>query len=352
MGNALVAQLLFSTRQSGIDLRMQTLLVDVERFGAGWRCVLEAKGHRSELLVRRGLVIATGGFSGDEELRRRWLPELARAHSVAFEGNSGGGLRLGQQLGGTIEASHVAPAFWMPVSTSRRPDGSMARFPHIMLDRAKPGLLAVDSTGRRFVNEADAYHHFCEGMLRARRERGATRFFLIADRAFVRTYGLGMIHPGLRSTARFEREGYLLGGPTPDALAARLRLDAGVLAATLVRYNEDAACGVDAEWGRGESVLNRHNGDPGHTPNPCLRPLDLMQLVAMEVAVADLATSVGLATDADARVLDARSTPIEGLYACGNDMASIMRGAYPGPGTTLGPGMAFAWRAARHLAGA
>lgn len=350
MGNALVAQLFHSIIRSTVELRLQTQLRDVEREGAVWCCSLESAGKRSELRVRRGLVLATGGFSGDAEARQKWLPELARDHSIAFEGNGGGGVRLGQRLGGAIQVDHAPPAFWMPVSTRRRADGSLARFPHIMLDRAKPGLLAIDGSGRRFVNEADSYHHFCEGMLRAQRERGARRFFLVADREFVREYGLGMIHPGRRSTAGFEREGYLASGPTPQALAVRLGVDAATLASTLRAYNEDAARGVDSEYGRGASPLNRHNGDPRRAPNPCLRPLDLAHLVAVEVFVADLATSVGLNVDSDARVLDAQGAPIEGLYACGNDMASIMRGAYPGPGTTLGPGMVFAWRAARHLA--
>ena len=33
-------------------------------------------------------------------------------------------------------------------------------FPHFVLDRAKPGTLVVDSSGRRFVNEAISYHEF------------------------------------------------------------------------------------------------------------------------------------------------------------------------------------------------
>jgi hypothetical protein len=43
---------------------------------------------------------------------------------------------------------------------------------------------------------------------------------------------------------------------------------------------------------------------------------------------------------------------IPGLYACGNDMASVMAGSYPGPGTTLGPAIVFAYRAAMHAKGA
>ena len=69
---------------------------------------------------------------------------------------------------------------------------------------------------------------------------------------------------------------------------------------------------------------------------------------ALAVWPADIAVSTGLATDADARVLDKDGKPIPGLYACGNDMASVMAGSYPGPGTTLGPAIVFAYRAAMH----
>jgi len=60
--------------------------------------------------------------------------------------------------------------------------------------------------------------------------------------------------------------------------------------------------------------------------------------------------AAGLRTDAGARVLDDHGAPIPGLYACGNDMASIMEGAYPGPGITLGPALVFGWLAGRRIA--
>jgi hypothetical protein len=55
---------------------------------------------------------------------------------------------------------------------------------------------------------------------------------------------------------------------------------------------------------------------------------------------------VGLSADPDGRVLSETGEAIAGLYVCGNDMASIMRGHYPGPGITLGPALVFAYRAA------
>jgi 3-oxosteroid 1-dehydrogenase len=66
----------------------------------------------------------------------------------------------------------------------------------------------------------------------------------------------------------------------------------------------------------------------------------------MAVYPSTLGSSIGLRIDADGRVLNANGAPIPGLFACGNDMASIMRGHYPGPGITLGPALVFAYRAA------
>jgi predicted oxidoreductase len=57
-----------------------------------------------------------------------------------------------------------------------------------------------------------------------------------------------------------------------------------------------------------------------------------------------------LQTDAEARVLDSEGKPIPGLYSVGNDMHSVMNGAYPGPGITLGPALTFGYIAARSIA--
>ena len=65
-----------------------------------------------------------------------------------------------------------------------------------------------------------------------------------------------------------------------------------------------------------------------------------------------MATAKGLVANEHAQVLDEAGAPIPGLYVCGNDMNSIMGGHYQGPGGQLGPGMTFAYIAARHAAGA
>jgi predicted oxidoreductase len=71
----------------------------------------------------------------------------------------------------------------------------------------------------------------------------------------------------------------------------------------------------------------------------------------VQVEPTPLGTSLGLRTDAHARVCDASGRPIPGLYAVGNDMHSPLGGEYPGAGTQLGTGMTFGYLAALHAVG-
>jgi predicted oxidoreductase len=107
---------------------------------------------------------------------------------------------------------------------------------------------------------------------------------------------------------------------------------------------------VDEAFGKGGTEYNQFNGDPANKPNPCLRPIEHAPYFALAVYPSTMGTCVGLATDGDARVLDGRGAPIAGLYAVGNDMASLFRGVYVGPGITLGPALVFAYRAVMDIA--
>ncbi|MGA8004747.1 MAG: FAD-binding protein, partial [Burkholderiales bacterium] len=132
-------------------------------------------------------------------------------------------------------------------------------------------------------------------------------------------------------------------------LAARLAIVPVGLLRTLERYNEDARRGVDSAFGLGGDPYQRFLGDARNAPNPCMRPIEAAPFFAIRIHASDLGTSAGLITDGAARVLDAAGRPVPGLYACGNDMNSIMDGAYPGPGITLGPALVFGYLAARGM---
>lgn len=351
MGNALVARLLLSLRKKGVRLRLNCSLVELilgpDRVEGA---VVNFSGAQTRVRARRGVVLATGGFSGSKWLRAEFFAPRVVPHTSAFNGNAGDGIAAARKLSAATGDGAGGPAFWFPVSVLRE-KGTETIFPHIVLDRAKPGLIAVNSQGLRFANEADSYHDFVEAMFRRHATTPSIPAHLICDHSFIRDYGIGLVHPGSSDKAieGFVRAGYLRKSETLAGLAKDIGVSAKNLEWMVSEHNRFALTGSDESFGKGSNALNRHNGDPANTPNPCLRPIVQPPFFSVAVYPADLGTSVGLKTDADARVLDIEGTPIEGLYACGNDMNSIMAGAYPGPGTTLGPALAFAYRAIMHM---
>jgi succinate dehydrogenase/fumarate reductase flavoprotein subunit len=354
LGNALAGQLLLSIRQLGARLLLGTyaerLLMEAGTVGGA--ILAQGSSRRWLVRARRGVVIATGGFSHDAELRAGLLPRTAGLLSVAGPANDGGGIRLARAAGAGLHEGGAGNAFWVPVSRFRRRDGSEGIFPHTVTDRSKPGVIAVNRAGRRFTNEARSYHDFVQAMLRED-DAGpiAVPAWLVCDRDFIRQYGLGAVRPLAASIAFHRRTGYLAEAPTLRALASRIGVDADGLETTVARHNADARDGVDREFGRGSDAYQRHLGDAACVPNPCMRPIERVPFYAMALYPGDLGTAAGLATDAHGRVLDASGDPIPRLYACGNDMASVMGGAYPGPGITLGPALAFAYLSIRHMLG-
>jgi succinate dehydrogenase/fumarate reductase flavoprotein subunit len=237
----------------------------------------------------------------------------------------------------------------VPASRFKRADGSHGVFPHTVTDRAKPGVIAVNGAGKRFVNEALSYHEFVLAMLRDGNDAANRSFYLVCDRRFLWTYGLGRIQPFTHRVKRYVRSGELIEAPGIDALAEAIGVEKSALATTLEKYNASARIGLDPEFRRGTTIYQRHLGDPGHSPNPCVAPIEQPPFYALRIYPADLGTAIGLRTDSHARVLRKDGSVMPGLYACGNDMGSIMNGNYPGPGITLGPALTFGYIAGRHL---
>jgi succinate dehydrogenase/fumarate reductase flavoprotein subunit len=348
MGNALVARLYYSLKQRSVPIAFDARLVALVRGkGRVEGAVVDIGEKRLTIGARRGVILATGGFAPNEQLRAEFMGGLPVSHSNAFAGASGDGFSAARAIGAAVDDKHTSPAFWFPSSLHKD-----TVYPHILLDRAKPGLIAVNKDGRRFVNESDSYHDFVEGMLRANAASPSVPAWLICDRAFIRDYGLGLLHPGAgrREIERYVADGYLMRADTLAALGDRIGVDAKNLETTVAQHNRYTVTGVDEAFGKGGTEYNQFNGDPANTPNPCLRPITQAPFFAVAVYPSTMGTCVGLSTDGDARVLDDNGAAIEGLYACGNDMASLFRGVYVGPGITLGPALVFGWRAVMHLA--
>ncbi|MCS7269027.1 MAG: FAD-dependent oxidoreductase [Geminicoccaceae bacterium] len=353
MGNALVARLARAFLARGGTLRLGTVPVRLLREGERVVAVevREREGATRLLRARRAVILAGGGFPASAACRERFLPRPVAPGTPAVDGADGSTIALARALGAALAPVSEDHALWFPSSLVPREGGGSGVFPHIVLDRPKPGMIAVDSCGRRFVDEACSYHEFVRAMYRRHREVPAIPAHLVCDARALWSYGLGAVRPRALFVDRWVRRGYLARATTLDELARAIGVDPRGLAETVARVNRFAESGVDPDFGKGASAYDRAHGDPEHRPNPCLGPLREPPFYAVALWPTPLATSLGLRIDARARVLDAGGRPIPGLYACGADAQHLFAGEYPGPGAQLGPAMTFAWLAARHALG-
>jgi succinate dehydrogenase/fumarate reductase flavoprotein subunit len=354
-GNALVARLAKSAFDLNIPLWLSAPVRElITEDGAVRGAVVMREGHLVRVMARHGVVLACGGFPHDIARRQKLFPHAptGREHvSPGPNGNTGDGLRLAESAGGRVEESLPNAAAWVPVSITTRKDGTHGVMPHF-IDRAKPGVIAVMRDGARFGNEGNSYHDFVQAMVQAARPGEEIAAYLICDHRTLRRYGLGCVPPAPLPIGRHLRSGYLKRGADLAALAEATGIDGKQLAATVATFNAAAANGQDPAFGKGSRAYNRYMGDALHGPNPCIAPLTHPPFYAIKVVIGDLGTYAGIRTDQHARALDGDDHAIAGLYAAGNDMASIMGGNYPGAGITLGPALTFGYIAGKHLAGA
>ena len=323
MGNALIGRL----RRSLLDLRVPiwlncpagALLMEDGRV-AGVRAIRDGK----EIVIgaRRGVVLASGGFEHNQELRELNLPQPTRT-------------------------ALLDEAWWGPTMVIAGEDRARALF----TERSMPGAIVVNSDAQRFFNESVAYTTAVQAMY----QPGNLPSFLIFDQRYKSNYPFGPLLPAEMHLnwlqPRRIRKDLLKSAPTVQGLAAQLGIDPDTLARTVERFNGFAAAGKDEDFNRGENSYDLIYGDIRVRPNPCLAPLAEPPFYALEIHPGDIGTKGGLLTNEHAQVIGGDGQPIAGLYAIGNCAASVMGRYYPGAGATLGPAMTFGFLAAEHITG-
>jgi succinate dehydrogenase/fumarate reductase flavoprotein subunit len=356
-GNALAARLAKSALDLGIPIETSTaarrvLMEDGRAVGVE---VQGPPGPQSarRIRARHGVVLACGGFPHDVQRIAKAYPHVARGGehlSPTPTSNTGDGIAMAESAGGTADIRFADSAAWMPVSRVPYPNGEFGVFPHL-LDRYKPGVIGVLRDGRRFTNESNSYHDVGAALMRACAGQPETVMWLIADKTALAKYGLGYVKPAPIPIGRHLRNGYLIEGRTLTELAQRAGIDPAGLEATVRAYNAGGADrGEDPAFQRGRTAFNRYLADPEHGPNPCVAPITTGPYYAVKVVMGDLGTFDGIRTSPVGQVLQRDGTPIPGLYAAGNDRASMMGGNYPAAGITHGPNMVFAFVTANFIA--
>lgn len=352
-GNAVVARLACSARDLGVPIHTGMAVKElIVENGVVRGVVAERDGERVSLYAKRGVVLASGGFARDDERLKKLYPHVKRGgiqlSPTPPGADTGDGIAMAERIGARFDNSYPNGAAWIPVSKVQIGRQQFV-FPHLV-DRYKPGFIVVNRHGVRFCNEADSYHDVGIAMIETCRDDNETFAWQICDHKALRKYGMGFAKPAPLPVSLYTRNVYLLKGKTLTDLAEKMGVPVAALNHTVTAFNADARCGKDTQFGRGGSAYNRYLGDANHQPNPCVAPIEQGPFYAVKLFMGDLGTFHGLKTDGEARVLDLQGLPIPGLYAAGNEMASIMGGSYPGAGITLGPAATFGYIAANSLA--
>ena len=344
-GAALVGRLRLALSEAGVDVWLAspvTALLGDGRRVAG--VTVERHGQVRRLQARRGVILASGGFDHNPELRSKYLAPVDHDWSMGAPTNTGDGILLGQDIGAAVDL--MDDAWWMPAI--EQPKGRL--FP-LVSERSMPGSLIVNQAGRRFTNESAPYVNFVHDQLRLESEVGGhvPAWFIMDQRARQR-YTFAGIPPYQPLPKSWFAMGTVHSSSTLEGLAAKIGVPADDLVDTVRRFNAAARTGRDEQFQRGDSAYDRYYGDPT-LPNPCLNELAKAPYFAARLVPGDLGTKGGLLTDEHARVLKEDGSVIEGLYAVGNTSASVMGNEYAGAGATIGPSLTFGWVAARHATG-
>lgn len=347
-GNAMIARLFYSCMQAPLSITLwknspavKTIIDDKRRvIGA----VVSKDGSECTVKARKGIILASGGFGRRPDAYKLLYHEW----TAQPKHNVGDGLRMATESGGVLPPPNPDNGIYAPISVLRRKDGQVRRFPHFAIDRSRPGSVIVGPDGRRFENESAPYQEFVKKM----HSLSIKKAFFIGDSDFIRRYGMGMALPGPLPIRHLVKQGYLHKADTLDELAGKIGVPAKNLKATISESNDNARNGVDPDFGRGETLYDRFYGDASRgLKNPNLGPCSKAPFYALPLYPGNVSTTYGMSTDEHAQVLKADGKPVGGLYAVGLDQNSLIRGTYPGGGSSIGPGMTFAFRAAMHAAG-
>ena len=376
LGDEMVRQLRAGLSARNIPLltghRVTRAIVNARREVVGLE-VQKQNGPSLRVRARRAVVFASGGFTHDAELVRRFQPGPVFG-GCAVPSNEGDFVRiaeaLGAQLGNMPSAWRAQIVLEQALQFSSTPDDVFM----------PPGdsMVLVNRFGRRVVDEKSNYNertrsHYAWDPVR--HEWPNLLLFMIYDQRTAELFGGRFPLPAAGASAPYviRAESRAALAKALDARLAELagrtggvRLDASFdesLGETLKRFNADATSGKDRDFLRGASVYDRDwhakiwsFANPGTkhplpTKNVTMYPIhEPGPLYTIILAPGTLDTNGGPVIDRSARVLAAEGQGISGLFAAGNCVASPTGPYYYAGGGTLGPAVTFACIAGENAA--
>ena len=339
MGPALAGALMHIARTHEIPVWLESPITEVlVEDGRVVGAVVQHDGRERRIRTRRGIMLGAGGFARNTAWRQKY--QGIPGWSAAPDGQMGTGIQAGMDAGGDIAMMEDA---WWGAGVILKPGSNS----FILGERSMPYSMVVDQRGNRYLNESESYVDFGHHMLEHNKTSPAIHSWLVTDARHTRRY---LNTFALAAKKEMLEAGEIVVADTLDELVAKIGVDRTTFAGTVERFNAFATAGVDRDFQRGRTAYDRYYGDPGAKPNPNLGPIERGPFHAFKVYPGDLGTKGGLVTDEFARVLRPDGSVIAGLYAAGNNTASVMGHTYPGPGASIAPAGVFGYIGALHAA--
>lgn len=341
LGRGLIGRLRMAVKDAKVPLWLDTPLQELitDEDGAVLGVLAERNGKPLRIRATRGVMLATGGFEHNDEMRDKHLMAGGQENfSAAATSNTGDGILAGQRVGAAVDL--MDDAWWMPSFV--RPDGIVQV---LVSERSIPRSIIVNQDGKRFTNEAAPYVTFVHSQLKG----GHDPLWFVFDARAKNRYQVGGIMPGQKFPQHWLDAGLIVRADTIAELARGIGVPEAGLVETVSRFNEQARRGVDEDFHRGDSAYDNYYGDPS-LPQPTIDVMDHGPFYALRTRAGDLGTKGGLTYNEHAQVLGESGKVIEGLYATGNTAAAVMGNDYAGAGATIGPAMTFGYVGAAHAA--
>lgn len=346
-----------------IELLMETSATELVTDDSGAVVGIVAKGAGGDIRIgaNKAVILGTGGFEHDDEMRKKYLPFPLIAASSA-KTNTGDGQKMGMKIGADLanmDRNWGLPHFMVdgqdPLALLK--DNKIAvEFGGLDAGqyRGLPGSVIVNKRGQRFGNESAAYPVFNRAF--GRFDNYSCSYenipgFFICDSTYVGVYKL----PGQKAATDPVPETFV-SAPTLEELAGKLGIDPAGLTAEIAEFNANAAKGVDPKFNRGGHKFDIntsavYSGMRTDIPNPCLSPVAVGPFYGAYIVPGTFGTNGGLRVDPNSQVVNVDGEPIKGLYAVGNCSSGVSGGTYFAGGMTVGQGSVMSWVAVRHALG-
>ena len=299
----------------GVQTMLETPATKLIRNPAGRIIGVKAKRADKEIAIRarKGVVVATGGFSNNPEMLENFRINFSKVRSMAGPGSKGDGIKMLWHEGAyMVDLPSIKATF--SVGAKSKPGELMWGFMN------RQGAIIVNKLGKRFVDESMGHKEIPDYVVS--QPDGVA--YLVFDSKIAPAAAAS------RGNTMQDLEKWMVKGETIEAVAKAAGIPEQTLKETVERYNNSIESGKDAEFGR--KALSGAIGKPVKIQEPPFYVFEGISVI--------LGTYCGALTNNHAQVLDVYGQVIPGLYAAGEVLGGVHGDGYIG-GTAAGKALIF-----------